>query len=106
MTSRDSLDFSWEAVAGADHYKVSIAAVKGGKTIAHEDWLRSVNWRFSNLALLDVGDFIFKVTACRDAPDGSTQESAVTSVRFTLSLKDSLKAPQILSPDTFYLRNE
>jgi hypothetical protein len=104
MAKKDSLAFSWKPVQDATHYAVSLVFKKSGETVGSAERIRGARWEFKDLSKLDVGDFVFTVQAFAiDAAGAVERKSAPESAEFAIKLTERVDAPEILSPQVFYL---
>jgi hypothetical protein len=77
---------------------------KSGETVGSAERIRGARWEFKDLSKLDVGDFVFTVQAFAiDAAGAVERKSAPESAEFAIKLTERVDAPEILSPQVFYL---
>lgn len=106
MEKKDSLDFRWNAVKGATHYRVGIFQVKNGiqKSIATIETMNNI-YQFKDLPKLDVGRFLWSLQALENDPQTNhmRRKSGETRMLFDINLgekkeetKINLKTPKIL----------
>lgn len=96
-----SVTFTWRPVAGANAYSFALYRRNGNgslKAVLTRRSMRETQLSFSDLALLDVGDFVWNVTAHCYADDGYEEQSSkaatgVFHIRFELPKQVETKKP-------------
>lgn len=106
MVRRDSLDFSWRPVPGANLYRLSLYQVAGGtqRAVTRVE-TRNASYSLTDLKKLDVGQFIWTIQAMESYPGTNRAKRRSDEVRtpftITLGIKGSLKidAPAVVKPE-------
>lgn len=97
--------FSWNPVDGATEYYFALYRKGEGKTLVPvmtERGLKGTSVRLKDLSVLDVGSFVWNVTAFRYAKDGfEEQRSRVSSGEFKISFDEPNKI-QTIAPGRMY----
>lgn len=103
MLKRDTLDFSWKPVRGANLYKIGLYQVKGliKYSIANME-TRNTLYKFGDLKKLDVGKFVWTLQAVETDPATNRvrRQSDEIQIPFkiTLGIRDDFqfKVPEII----------
>jgi hypothetical protein len=89
MLKRNTLDFYWNAVRGATLYRIGLYQVKGGiqQSVATLE-TKNLNYKFSDLKKLDVGQFVWTLQAMEVEPGTNKvkRKSEETKMMFKISL--------------------
>ena len=97
--------FSWQAVEDATEYHFALYRKASGKSLVpvmSEHGLKGTSVRLKDLSLLDVGDFVWNVTAYRYAKDGyEEQHSRAATNEFRISFDEPDKI-QAIKPGRMY----
>lgn len=97
--------FTWQAVEGAGEYNFALYRKGPGKSlipVMTERGLKGNSLRLKDLSVLDVGEFVWNVTAYRYAKDGfEEQHSRVSSSEFKISFDEPDKI-QTIKPGRMY----
>jgi hypothetical protein len=90
LREKRTIEFSWNRVNGANAYIFSIyAAADKNKTkpIIRTQPIRATKWTLSQLAVLDVGDFVWNVEALLVSPEGAIEQRGNTAqALFTIDI--------------------
>ncbi|HQO03447.1 MAG TPA: DUF4962 domain-containing protein [Spirochaetota bacterium] len=109
MKNRTAIPFRWKKTRGATSYHLQLFAVKGGiRHLVFHERTAGNEYRFSQLKLLDRGEYLWSIKATRTEGTGGkiVQESAVSRGLFTIKLDVPYKKPKILSPRTQYIQTQ
>ncbi len=106
MVRRDSLDFSWRPVPGANLYRLSLYQVVGGtqRAVTRIE-TRNVSYSLTDLKKLDVGSFIWTLQAIESYPGTNRvkrkSDEARIPFNITLGIKGDLKidAPSMIKTE-------
>ncbi len=97
--------FTWQAVEGATEYQFALYRKGSGKSlipVMTERSVKGTSVRLKDLSVLDVGDFVWNVTAYCYAKDGyEEQHSRVASSEFKISFDEPDKI-QTIKPGRMY----
>jgi hypothetical protein len=103
--------FSWDAVAGATGYVLSIASADTGRIIVQQGPMMETTWTLVDLSLLDVGTFIWWVEAVvadsvrtgRGASATIVRRGETSENRFTIDFTPP-GVPKVQEPGVLYGR--
>ncbi len=106
MIKKDTLDFSWRPVRGANRYRLTLYHVVGGvqRAVATME-TRNTLYTFSDLKKLDIGTFIWTVQAFETYPGENRVKRKSDEVKIpfkiTLGIKGDIKidAPSVVRPE-------
>ena len=106
MVDKDGLDFQWNIVKGATHYRIGIYQIKKGiqYSIATME-TKKTTYLFNNLKKLDEGKFLWSLQAV-DADEITHREkrkSEEARIGFEISLGSGEKKINIKSPKIMFL---
>ena len=97
--------FNWNEVEGATEYYFALYRKGSGKTLVpvmNQHGVKGTSVQLKNLAMLDVGEFVWNVTAFRYAKDGyEEQHSRVATSEFKISFDEPGKI-QTIKPGRMY----
>ncbi len=86
LSKNQYIDFAWEEVAHAELYHFTL--YNQDKEIILERTLKSTNFHFENLEILDRGSFYWAVEATRPLRDGIEQRGNIASFYFEIDLPE------------------
>jgi hypothetical protein len=104
VDDRGGLVFTWKEVEGATHYRFTLKQqVAGGKerTLLATK-VDATRYKLKKIELLDVGSFVWEISALRQKGDAVTAQSAPGRNYFSIKLGKQLKAPKLKS-DIIYV---
>ncbi|HNW28877.1 MAG TPA: FecR domain-containing protein [Spirochaetota bacterium] len=104
VDDRGGLVFRWKEVEGATHYRFTLKQqVAGGKerTLLATK-VDATRYKLKKIELLDVGSFVWEISALRQKGDAVTAQSAPGRNYFSIKLGKQLKAPKLKS-DVIYV---
>jgi hypothetical protein len=103
MLKRDTLDFNWNTVKGANLYRIGLYQVKGGiqQSVATLE-TRNLNYKFGDLKKLDVGQFVWTLQAIEIEPGTNKvrRKSEESKIPFKISLGIKDDALKFDAPNT------
>jgi len=80
LQTQRSIQFSWQAVRGANTYILTLYQLKGNtRNQIFQNQSSALNYSFNNLSLLDSGTFIWQVEAQNRRTDGSINQNGTVS---------------------------
>ncbi len=105
MSSLNSLNFRWEASAGASVYRLSLKQYTGltPRTVFKTE-VKGTRFSFRELEKLDEGNFVAELEAVRMNGSSVSDISPAATVHFTITLKSALSNPNFISPRVIYVR--
>jgi hypothetical protein len=103
--------FSWNPVAGATGYLLTLISADTGKTILQQGPVAGTSWPLEDLSLLDVGTFVWQLEAVIAEPAGEgrgnpgriLRRGEIGESRFTINF-NMPSAPKLREPETLYGR--
>lgn len=106
MQKEESLSFKWNKVKGANAYLFRLKERKSGKVIFEMNDYTQTTYVFKNLEKLDTTDFTFTIQALSKNKDGRIeQKSLLSETTFSLYLSGTIKAPELFTPEFFYVED-
>jgi len=106
MQKEESLSFKWNKVKGANAYLFRLKERKSGKVIFELNDYTQTTYVFKNLEKLDTTDFTFTIQALSKSKEGRIeQKSLLSETTFTLYLSGTIKAPELFTPEFFYVED-
>ncbi|HOT44234.1 MAG TPA: FecR domain-containing protein [Spirochaetota bacterium] len=104
VDDRGGLVFKWKEVEGATQYRFTLKQrVAGGKErTLLATRVDATRYKLKKIELLDVGSFVWEISALRQKGDAVTAQSAPGRNYFSIRLGKQLKAPKLKS-DVIYV---
>ena len=103
MLKRNTLDFSWNAVRGANLYRIGLYQIKGGiqQSVATLE-TKNLNYKFGDLKKLDVGQFVWTLQAMEieAGTNKVRRKSEESKIKFGISLGIKDDAFKFDAPNT------
>jgi hypothetical protein len=96
INSIERIDFGWEAVAGADEYRVSLYRTTGGLREAVKTWsTKRTKATFDHLEALALASYSWELRAAASSADGRPRLSRPVDSYFRIVQSSPLPAPRI-----------
>ncbi|MBP7735664.1 MAG: FecR domain-containing protein [Spirochaetes bacterium] len=103
IEDRSGLVFKWDKVEGATHYRFVLKQIAGGKEKALMGaTVDTTRYKLKKIELLDVGSFVWEVSALRQKGEAVSARSKTERSYFSIKLGKKLTAPKIKS-DIIYV---
>ncbi|MCR5724216.1 MAG: FecR family protein [Treponema sp.] len=100
-----TISFAWLPVEGATDYSFALYKKEADGSLApvmHEKRLTSAQVKFKKLKMLDVGEFVWYVTAYTHAKDGYEEQASAAAAGSFSILFDRPKKVELITPERMY----